>query len=396
MKSKYHIVYLGCSGFPFGMAEVQKMTLISKCLVHEGHNVNVISNWTMFKEKDHPGFKGEGTFQGINYHYTTNSPFVAEKNFTKKWQHFIGIIRELNYLRKLRKEDKLDFAILSTHKFQSVFYYVLISKFLGYKTILNYVEFYSGIKKKKSKTNLIINDYLFDNWCPRLVNANLPISEFLINHLNKLAPSKKYLKIPILTDYGKYNGIQNNTEHSYFLYCGAAIYINVVKFVIDAYSNLEDPKLPLHLVINGSQGKIEEIKEHIARSKFPEKIFIFSKLSESELFNQYKSAAALLIPLRPNLQDIARFPHKIGEYLASGNPVISTNIGEVKFYFTHLQNMLLAESYNIEDYSRQMQFVICNPEKAKSIGKEGYDFGRKHFDYLLYGEMFNTFLSQLI
>lgn len=128
---------------------MQKMTLISRVLVNEGHNVNIISNWTMFTEKDHPELKKEGTFHGINYHYSTNSPYRPEKSFSRKWQHFLGIIREFNYLRKLKKEDRLDFAILSTHKFQSILYYVLVSKFLGYKTILNYVEFYSGIKKKK-------------------------------------------------------------------------------------------------------------------------------------------------------------------------------------------------------------------------------------------------------
>ncbi|MBS1928126.1 MAG: glycosyltransferase [Bacteroidetes bacterium] len=395
MKNKFHIVYLGCSGFPFGMAEVQKMILISKGLVKRGNDVNIISNWTMFKEGEHPGFSKEGNIWGINYTYTTDSAYQAEGKFSRKWQRFRGVMAEMKYLYKLKKEDKLDFAILSTHGFRTLIRYVVMAKILGFKTILNYVEFNSGIQKRKSNFSFRVNDYLFDKWGPKLVNANLPISEFLIEHLNAVAPGKKYLKIPVLTDFEKFSGLPGNSENTYFLYCGAAQYIKVVKFIIDSYSSLQNPHLPLHLVVNGSAEQVNEIKDYVSRSKYPNKISFFSKLSEEDLFCQYKNAAALLIPLRPNIQDLARFPHKIGEYLASGNPVISTNYGEVKYYFSHQENMLLSEHYDVQEYAAQMQFVIDNPEKSKQVGKAGFDFGKKHFDYLVYGELFSNFLSQL-
>ena len=72
-----------------------------------------------------------------------------------------------------------------------------------------------------------------------------------------------------------------------------------------------------------------------------------------------------------HLSGYRTFPHKIGEYLASGNPVISTNYGEVKYYFTDMKNMLIAESYNIDEYATKMQFVIDNPALVKKIGIEG-------------------------
>ena len=75
---------------------------------------------------------------------------------------------------------------------------------------------------------------------------------------------------------------------------------------------------------------------------------MFSNLTNRALNDLYKNAIALLIPLRPTLQDEARFPHKIGEYLASGNPVISTNYGEVKHYFQDGHDMLIASRYDKE------------------------------------------------
>ena len=83
------------------------------------------------------------------------------------------------------------------------------------------------------------------------------------------------------------------------------------------------------------------------------------------MYNYYKNAKALLIPLRPITQDEARFPHKIGEYLASGNPAISTNYGEIKHYFKDQETMLIADSYQINDFAGKMQYILDFPGGSK-------------------------------
>ena len=107
----------------------------------------------------------------------------------------------------------------------------------------------------------------------------------------------------------------------------------------------------------------------------------------------YKNAVALLIPLRPTLQDKARFPHKIGEYLASGNPVISTNYGEVKYYFKDMENMLIADSYDINLFADKMQFVINNPIEGQRIGMNGKNMVLRIFDYRIQAPIINNFLN---
>lgn len=123
---------------------------------------------------------------------------------------------------------------------------------------------------------------------------------------------------------------------------------------------------------------------------------MFSKLPEKQLFTFYKNAIALLIPLRPTLHDIARFPHKTDEYLASGNPVISTNYCEVKYYFTDMMNILLAESYDCDLFADKMQFVIDNPSVAKIIEEAGKNTEIELFEYRYKAkEIDNFFCSQI-
>jgi glycosyltransferase involved in cell wall biosynthesis len=100
-----------------------------------------------------------------------------------------------------------------------------------------------------------------------------------------------------------------------------------------------------------------------------------------------------LIPLRPTYQDVARFPHKIGEYLASGNPVISTNYGEVKFYFKDMDNMLIADSYDVNEFAEKMRFVINNMSEVKKIGLNGRDLAWNKFNYKMQGGVIDNFLN---
>ena len=64
-----------------------------------------------------------------------------------------GVFNEIRFLKRLKKENKFDYAILSVNGIISILYYFFLSKLIGFKTILNHVEFYSACKEM----NLILD-----------------------------------------------------------------------------------------------------------------------------------------------------------------------------------------------------------------------------------------------
>jgi glycosyltransferase involved in cell wall biosynthesis len=395
MTNKKYFVYLGCSGFPQGFAEVKKMTLISKSLVMKGNPVTIIANRGICNEKENFPFGAKGNYEGIDFIYTSGSPFRPANFFKRNILKIRGMVKEYMLFRNLKQAKKLDYAILSTNDFFSVFYYYALSKIFRFKTILNYVEYYSAIKRDWHKLSLRMNNRLFDRYASRLVDFVFPISEFLISHLKNVAPEKKYLKIPILADFSeKY--INDNTEgQEYFLFCGALSYIEIVKFIIDSFCLLNNNSVFLYLVVNGNKEQRDELDNYLRLNPKKNKIRIFSNLDQDKLERYYKNAKGLLIPLRPTIQDEARFPHKIGEYLASGKPVISTNYGEIKHYFTDGENMLIAERYDPKLFAGKMQFILDNISEVQKIGDKGRNMSLKNFDYKLYGEKIIKFLAEV-
>lgn len=394
MKRKKSIVYLGYHSFPYGLAEVQKIILISKSLLLTGNKVTIIGRNGTHNKKDHPELTAHGFYENIEYIYASGSSFRDEKFLNRRLWKIKGFINEIRVLRERKKKNELDYAILSTRSFSSTVYYSILAKLIGFKTILNYVEYYSAMKKKPSEVGKRLNDSLFDKYGTSVTSATFLISDFLINHMKKVSPDKKYLKIPGLTDFEKYNGIEFNTGEKYFLYCGAAGYKEIIKFCIDAFGILKSNRPScLYLVINGTDADMREVKNYINSHPKKDLIKVYSKLSEKQLYTYYKNAAALLIPLRPTFQDFARFPHKTGEYLASGNPVISTNYGEMKIYFKDMENMFLAESYDVNQFAEKMQFVIDEPEQAEKIGQRGKSVASRIFDYRNVAKEIDSFLE---
>ena len=51
------------------------------------------------------------------------------------------------------------------------------------------------------------------------------------------------------------------------------------------------------------------------------------------MYNEFFNSEALLIPLRNTIQDIARFPNKLSEYVGVSGLIITTDVGEIKDYF---------------------------------------------------------------
>jgi glycosyltransferase involved in cell wall biosynthesis len=395
MSDKNHIVYLGCPGFPYGLAEVQKLILVSNSLILKNNLVTVVCNRALHKETDHPDLLPSGNFKGIEYVYTTGSPFRSDSFIKRNWYKVKGIINEILFLKNRKRAGKLDAAILSTNSFYSILYYSILSKLFRFRLILNYAEYYSPQEHKWYKISARLSDKFYDRYGPGLVTAIFPISEFLIRQTQKVAPGKKYLKIPVLVDVNRYDDSEIKNEPRYFLFCGAAAYMEIIKFIIDSFGRLNTPDAFLYLVINGDQAHLSAIQNYLKDAPSKEKIKVFSRLSEKELNSLYKNATALLIPLRPNLRDEARFPHKIGEYLASGNPVVSTNYGEVKHYFKDMENMLIAPAYDTTLYADKMRFVLDHPEEAQKIGRNGRSIALNYFDYRLYGEKITGFFDSL-
>lgn len=389
------VLFAGTSNFPHGLAEVQRLILISKSLIVAGYEVEVLSyKFTLSSELFNTTIR-ESTYQGIKYRYTVNS-FLSGKSFLMKTLLKIrGKLLELRYIYNVGRTKKNVILFISTKDFFHTLFYFLITRFAGIKCISNYVEYYGAINQNKGFRNSL-NNWLFDRISFRLSDGIIPISSFLVQYLESKRYNKPILKIPIICDLTRFTKKSFGDSKDYFCYCGSVNYMEVVFFVVDSFKRIKDKcGYKLYLIISGAENE-KVVRDLVARKRFDlEDIVFLSNVTNTELENLFSGAKALLIPLRDTIQDIARFPHKIGEYTATGVPVISTKIGEVNTFFTDGKNALLTNHYDVDEFAMKMQLIVNNPELGAYIGKNGRKICEEVFDYSKYAEPLDKFINTI-
>lgn len=286
-------------------------------------------------------------------------------------------LSEFFQLLKLKlKCPELTIHIYTEHTALLVFY-ALISKLLNAQAVHHYVELRSAIP---SIGLIRINHFIYDAIAPKIVKRHLAISQSIENHISKkkLFGSKMVSIVPPICSFSKLSRIEagSNCVKPYFLFCGSSDYFDTAKIVVDSFRATQDRhQLDLILIISGKHRK--RICDYCTEDK---RISIQYNLPYADLIGLYKSAHALLIPLRRTLQDEARYPQKICEYLASQRPIITTQVGDVSRDFENGVTAFIANDCSIASFSNEILKSITHPELANQIGKQGFDLGIKRFN----------------
>lgn len=386
-----HIVYVGYPGFPTGHAQVERQKLIAKGLKNCGCDVTVISRYGICTRNEPVPISASGHFEGIGYRYASGIPYRPTNFLKRNFYKTQGLLMELYLVLKYKFSGDLDAVLITTNSFYNVILYSLLAYLCRVPSVLDNVEYCSSIKVNSIWLKL---DYkLYDLFAYRLVTKVMCISDFLQNIVREGSPHKPVLKVPTIVDYSKFKQSSHSRE-AYFLFCGSAVYFEVIDFIIEAFEKLDQDRVKLYLVSNGNQEQMQRIKDRIAQSPQQESIKTYSDLKYKRLIQLYMGSKALLIPLLDRDQDKARFPHKVGEYCASGRVIISTEIGEMATYFKDQESALLAESPDPVFFARKMQFVIDYPERAEELARNSYLIGKLNFDNIRLGEKIFQFLTE--
>lgn len=397
MEKNKTILYLGENGFPFRMASVNRQKYIARGLAEQGLKVVILCRKGVHNENDKrlKNIEAKGIFEGIHYEYCSGTIYRPHGFLNRNFQKVSGFFKEfLSIIKFLRKENVESFLITS-FSFSQLVYYKLLAKASGVKIILDVVEYSSQMDDRRG-ISVRINDWLYEKYGYRLMNGIVVISDLLNEYVKLKAPKTPLLKIPVIFIYERINpSDKNKNVGDYQLFCGSAFYLKTIRFILDAYKLVNGQDFTLKMVLNGHPEQLDKVKQWISDHPKRKQIEVLSSLSDEELYREYNNATALLIPLLDRKQDIARFPQKVSEYLATANPVLSTSVGEIEKYFDHGKTAFLAKEVTPDSFAEIMAYAHNNKELAKNVGEAGRILGSETFDYKKIGANLSEFIQEL-
>mgnify|MGYP000867933575 FL=1 len=166
-----------------------------------------------------------------------------------------------------------------------------------------------------------------------------------------------------------------------------------IDILIKAFAKITDefPAFKLYL-IGPWHYDTPEHQNLIKLLKLEKRIILVGKLKRDEIPAVIKNATLLLLPRPDSRQAQGGFPTKLGEYLATGNPVCATSVGELPDYLADGESVYFAEPGSVDSFAGAIRRALSNPVEARNIGLNGRKVAEMFFNKDVQAKKLNDFL----
>ena len=310
---------------------------------------------------------------------------------------FIGNCRLYKYLKKYKDSN-------------SILYYY------GQPTVFNFIALYFLRKNKIKVIFDIVEDYAtYDKYTSFFNQLNIRLSTIILNHIRSMADGiivindfllKKMIeltknelpviKLPISINTKEYPDIdKEHSDEIIVFYGGSFVYKDGVEDLINSFDKLSYKYLNTRLILTGKGIKedIEVINKLLAK-KNNNRIEFLGYVPDENYYQLIKYSTILCMPRKNIPFAIRGFPFKLGEYLATGNAVIASSIGDIPNIFT--TDEICLYNPDIEsDITIKLEYLINDEHYRNKLGLNGKKKAFELFDSFEHAKHLHTFLSQL-
>lgn len=384
------------SGYPEGVAATQRMRLVAAGIAAAGHNVDLMIYTPTEDLGAVRNHLREGRLDNVPYAYTAPSPIKPSSRAARALYYAAGWVVCAFRLTITR----ITFSRPVLYAYPNVrrmnwprLLLVMWARMLGFTVIGELNELPWSERGNRSLIERIISPSLG-------VHGWIAISASLAawSENAELPHRRPVLRVPVLADSRTASESASQVIRKEFTFAVTPQHAALIEHVLRAWQLVASADKSATLVITGCdrtsthyislQGKIVELglKEFVRVPGF---------LSRPELLSQFKHSLALLAPLLDDNESRARFPTKIAEYLLSGRPVISTNIGEVGAVLVDGQTALLSAPGNVESLASLMLRALAQPDEMKAIGERGKMYALSELDYVKWGGRIASFMENI-
>jgi glycosyltransferase involved in cell wall biosynthesis len=241
----------------------------------------------------------------------------------------------------------------------------------------------------------------FENVYIQKLDGFVLMTKTLMTHYKNF-PQKKaaLLHLPMTVDLERFDKklpVASGFEQPYIAFVGVMNDAkDGVNILIEAFAtiHLQFPQHRIYLV-GGWNYDTPHHQKLIKQYGLIEKVFWKGEFSRNEIPAIINNASLLALPRPDSKQAQGGFPTKLGEYLATGNPVCATTVGELPDYLVDNESVYFAAPGSIESFADAMKNALSNPQEAKIIGNNGQKVAEKRFNKHIQSKLLYNFLKEI-
>ncbi|MGA2403578.1 MAG: glycosyltransferase [Syntrophobacteraceae bacterium] len=273
---------------------------------------------------------------------------------------------------------------------------------LGYKIVFDVIEDYGLAKEVSRSFYHDMRGHLANRLSSRIKDLSagiIVISSHLEEKCGMLTQGKvpvHYMPISVDMSFFPQKPSRVKSIISIF-YAGSFGKKDGLPVLLDAFDKLAGRYRNVHLVLTG-RGDREAMKEILVRmevSPHKDRIEFKGYLDEKDYYSLLNNADIPCMTRVDLPYAHAGFPFKLGEFLATGKPVIASRVSDVDRFLVNGHNAMLVQPGSSTEVCEAVEFLINNPESAEAIGVRGREVAESFFDYRQQGKALFTFLENL-
>jgi glycosyltransferase involved in cell wall biosynthesis len=131
--------------------------------------------------------------------------------------------------------------------------------------------------------------------------------------------------------------------------------------------------------------RMASVLNRIAESPFADRIRPLGYLSDDEYFKLISDCDIPCVVRTTSDFADRGFPFKLGEYLATGRPVVAARMSDVARYLTDRVNAMLVEPDSPTAIAAAIRFLLADEARALAIGRAGRQVAVQHFSAKING-----------
>jgi len=305
-------------------------------------------------------------------------------------------------LKKAFREDHKNILYFYGPLFFDSIVPLIYARRLGYKLVFDVIEDYDLSKDlsvsvyQSLRCSLTIR---FSKAMKNLAAGVIAISSHLENKFRNYDQGRIPIHyLPISVDMNQFPGNPCGTGPVVSLfYAGSFTRKDGVPVLLDAFDELAERYGNIRLILTGRGDRLalQAFLERVESSPHKDRIEYKGYLEEKDYYSLLNSVD---IPCMTRV-DIgfaqAGFPFKLGEFLATGKPVIASVVSDVDRFLVNGHTAMLVTAGSSREICEAVEFLVNNPESASAIGARGREVAESAFDYKKQGRALLTFLENV-
>jgi glycosyltransferase involved in cell wall biosynthesis len=241
---------------------------------------------------------------------------------------------------------------------------------------------------------------IYEHWAFRLFDGCIAISTWMDEYCRRhVRPGAGVLVVPILVDVEAFDADAGDLsgDGDAVVYCGYSTHPEVLDLV-EGFAAVAATNPGLRLQVIGGTLRphlIPRLLEHARRLGVADRLDLVGMVKRDDLPRRLRAARVLVLPRPDATFSRAGLPTKLGEYLATGRPVVVSAVGDIPAHLQDGVDAYLCAPGDVQEFAARLAYVLDHPGEAAEVGLRGRETAAARFDPAVHGRRIIEFVQGL-